>query len=47
MPSIESVSNPAYSAEEKVTERDLDWGVVQRVQAGKVGAFDILVQKFR
>lgn len=47
MPSIESVSNPAYSAEEKVTERDLDWGVVQRVQAGKVGAFDILVQKYR
>jgi RNA polymerase sigma-70 factor (ECF subfamily) len=43
----ESVSNPAFSAEEEVSERDLDWGVVQSVQAGKVGAFDILVQKYR
>ena len=43
----ESVSNPAFSGEEEVSERDLDWGVVQSVQAGKVGAFDILVQKYR
>ena len=43
----ESVSNPAFSAEEEVSERDLDWGVVQSVQAGKVGAFDFLVQKYR
>ena len=47
MASTESVSNPAFSAEEEVSERDLDWGVVQRVQAGKVGAFDFLVQKYR
>jgi len=30
-----------------VAERDLDWAVVQKVQAGNVGAFDQLVQKYR
>ncbi|MEC7288428.1 MAG: sigma factor, partial [Verrucomicrobiota bacterium] len=42
-----SVTNSAFSAEEKLSERDIDWGIVQRVQAGKVGAFDFLVQKYR
>lgn len=30
-----------------VSDRDLDWAVVQKVQAGNVGAFDQLVQKYR
>ena len=42
-----SVTNSTFSAEEKISERDIDWGIVQRVQAGKVGAFDLLVQKYR
>ncbi|MFP4156385.1 MAG: RNA polymerase sigma factor [Opitutales bacterium] len=29
------------------SDRDLDWAIVQRVQAGNVGAFDQLVQKYR
>lgn len=29
------------------TDRDFDWIVVQKVQAGQVGAFDQLVQKYR
>jgi RNA polymerase sigma-70 factor (ECF subfamily) len=33
--------------EESASERDLDWAIVQRVQAGQVGAFDQLVQKYR
>ena len=37
----------AHSEEAPVSERDLDWSVVQRVQAGNVGAFDQLVQKYR
>jgi RNA polymerase sigma-70 factor (ECF subfamily) len=36
---------PAQDA--PVSERDLDWVVVQKVQAGNVGAFDQLVQKYR
>ncbi|MGB0408904.1 MAG: sigma-70 family RNA polymerase sigma factor [Opitutales bacterium] len=36
---------PAQDA--PVSERDLDWAVVQQVQAGNVGAFDQLVQKYR
>lgn len=28
-------------------DRDVDWSVVQRVQAGQVGAYDQLVQKYR
>jgi RNA polymerase sigma-70 factor, ECF subfamily len=35
------------SQSEPVSERDLDWAVVQQVQAGHVGAFDQLVQKYR
>jgi len=30
-----------------MSDRDLDWIVVQKVQAGQVGAFDTLVQKYR
>lgn len=39
----------AYSPtqESPLTERDLDWVIVQKVQAGNVGAFDALVQKYR
>jgi RNA polymerase sigma-70 factor (ECF subfamily) len=37
----------AHAGETPVSERDLDWSVVQRVQAGNVGAFDQLVQKYR
>ncbi|MFT4901357.1 MAG: RNA polymerase sigma-70 factor (ECF subfamily) [Lentimonas sp.] len=33
--------------EEPLSQRDIDWAVVQRVQAGNVGAFDQLVQKYR
>jgi RNA polymerase sigma-70 factor (ECF subfamily) len=32
---------------ERVSERDMDWAIVQKVQAGNVGAFDQLVQKYR
>jgi RNA polymerase sigma-70 factor (ECF subfamily) len=43
-----SVTKSMYPAQEKpLSERDLDWTVVQRVQAGNVGAFDQLVQKYR
>ena len=30
-----------------MSDRDLDWAVVEKVQAGNVGAFDQLVQKYR
>jgi len=36
---------PAKSAE--VSQRDLDWEIVLKVQSGNVGAFDQLVQKYR
>ena len=43
-----SVTKPIFPAQEKpLTERDLDWAVVRKVQAGNVGAFDQLVQKYR
>lgn len=43
-----SVTENIFSAQEKtVSERDLDWAIVQQVQAGHVGAFDQLVQKYR
>ncbi len=29
------------------SQRDLDWAIVRKVQAGNVGAFDQLVQKYR
>ena len=37
----------AQAQDAPLSERDLDWAVVQRVQAGNVGAFDQLVQKYR
>jgi RNA polymerase sigma-70 factor (ECF subfamily) len=37
----------APADETPVSERDLDWAVVQKVQAGDVAAFDQLVQKYR
>lgn len=43
-----SVTKSIFPAQETtVSERDLDWVVVQKVQAGNVGAFDQLVQKYR
>ena len=43
-----SVTKSIFPAQGKaITERDLDWAVVQRVQAGNVGAYDQLVQKYR
>jgi RNA polymerase sigma-70 factor (ECF subfamily) len=43
-----SVTKSIISVQEKTSsERDLDWAIVQRVQAGHVGAFDQLVQKYR
>lgn len=48
MASTNSVTKPIFSAQDApVSERDLDWSVVQKVQAGNVGAFDQLVQKYR
>lgn len=32
---------------EGLTQRELDWAIVQKVQAGNVGAFDQLVQNYR
>jgi len=43
--SVSKAFAPAQDA--PLTERDLDWAVVQRVQAGNVAAFDQLVQKYR
>ena len=37
----------AQAQDAPLSERDLDWAIVQRVQAGNVGAFDQLVQKYR
>ena len=48
MASIGSVTKSIFPAKDSAgTDRDLDWAVVQRVQAGNVGAFDQLVQKYR
>jgi RNA polymerase sigma-70 factor (ECF subfamily) len=46
---ITSTASKTFSATDEVvmTDRDLDWLVVQKVQAGSVGAFDALVQKYR
>lgn len=37
----------AANDQNSLSERDKDWLVVQQVQAGNVGAFDQLVQKYR
>ncbi|MFU8847562.1 MAG: sigma-70 family RNA polymerase sigma factor [Opitutales bacterium] len=43
-----SVTNSILTGQDApVSDRDLDWAVVQKVQAGNVGAFDQLVQKYR
>ncbi|NBB78167.1 MAG: sigma-70 family RNA polymerase sigma factor [Verrucomicrobia bacterium] len=43
-----TVTESVFSADEgSLSQRDLDWAVVQRVQAGNVGAFDQLVQRYR
>lgn len=43
-----SITKSIFPAQDKpVSDRDLDWSVVQKVQAGNVGAFDQLVQKYR
>ena len=34
-------------ADAPANERDADWAIVQQVQAGRVGAFDQLVRKYR
>ena len=48
MSSSESVTKAILpSRETPISDRDMDWAVVQRVQAGNVGAFDTLVQKYR
>ena len=43
--SVSEAFAPARDA--PLSERDKDWIVVQKVQAGQVGAFDALVQKYR
>lgn len=43
--SVSKIFAPAQDA--PLSERDVDWAIVQRVQAGNVGAFDQLVQKYR
>ncbi len=48
MDQAQAVSKPIASGHDAtLSERDSDWLVVQRVQAGQVGAFDQLVQKYR
>ncbi len=48
MASTGSVTKSIFPAKESAgSDRDQDWAVVQRVQAGNVGAFDQLVQKYR
>lgn len=44
----ESVTKSIFpTTEVAVSQRDLDWAVVQKVQSGNVGAYDQLVQKYR
>ncbi|MEM1221341.1 MAG: sigma-70 family RNA polymerase sigma factor [Verrucomicrobiota bacterium] len=44
-----SVTKTFGSAKESASaaQRDLDWAIVEKVQAGNVGAYDQLVQKYR
>lgn len=45
---IGSATKSLYPAKDSAgSERDVDWAIVQRVQAGHVGAYDQLVQKYR
>jgi len=48
MATTSSVTKSVFEAQDvPILDRDLDWAVVQKVQAGNVGAFDQLVQKYR
>lgn len=48
MATTSSVTKSIFEAQDTpLSDRDLDWAVVQKVQAGNVGAFDQLVQKYR
>lgn len=49
MASAGSVSKTYASPQDAAepSQRDIDWAIVQKVQAGHVGAFDQLVQKYR
>ena len=48
MPTSGSITKSIFPAQDApASDRDLDWAVVQKVQAGNVGAFDQLVQKYR
>ncbi len=52
LPGVMSVASKALgktlvSSSERRQEADRDWAVVQRVQAGEVGAFDQLVLRYR
>lgn len=48
MPPTQSITETIFPARDApVTDRDADWLIVQKVQAGHVGAFDQLVQKYR
>ena len=44
--SVIKIFSPDKS-ESRTSERDADWSVVQKVQAGNVGEFDQLVRKYR
>lgn len=48
MASTGSVTKSIFPAQDAPgSDRDLDWAVVEKVQAGNVGAFDQLVEKYR
>ena len=44
---VKSITQPLTGSTQALSERDADWVVVQRVQAGDVAAFDELVIKYR
>ncbi|MCZ6674349.1 MAG: sigma-70 family RNA polymerase sigma factor [Verrucomicrobia bacterium] len=44
---VKAVTQPLAGSSQALTERDVDWLLVQRVQAGEVAAFDELVIKYR
>jgi len=44
---VKTVTPPISATSQALAEKDLDWLVVQRIQAGDVAAFDELVVKYR
>lgn len=44
---VKAITQPLSGSTQTLSERDSDWLVVQRVQAGDVAAFDELVIKYR